>query len=86
MLLEVLYCVIYDISLYFTIKIYIVFLLFLMNLNMVLLFVSSMEISFFKLVVWGYLVLFVIKCSVVYFFKTKVIIRVEFSDKFNLCI
>lgn len=83
---EASHCVIYDISSHSTIKIHIVFLLPLMNLNMAPLLVSSMETSSSKSVVWGYSVSSVIKCSVVYFFKTKATIRAEPSDKLNSCI
>lgn len=58
-------CIIYDISSHSTIKIHIVFLLPLMNLNRAPLLVGSMETSSAKSVVWGYSVSSVSKCSVV---------------------
>lgn len=58
-------CIIYDISSHSTIKIHIVFLLPLMNLNTAPLLVGSMETSSAKSVVWGYSVSSVSKCSVV---------------------
>lgn len=58
-------CIIYDISSHSTIKIHIVFLLPLMNLNTAPLLVGSMETSSAKSVVRGYSVSSVSKCSVV---------------------